>query len=255
MGTGTVRIFNIISIIFLVLTILAVIFFVSRLAGPPIAQPVAQLPPTLVLPSLTPSLTPSVTLPPTFTLTPTDTLTPTPSDTATATSAPSATITDTAGPTDTPSITPTASVSPTFTPSVTPTGPTNTPEPTLNPFLFALRDDQVIFTQNFAAPAAGCLWQGIGGTVAGFDGNPLSGFRVHVFGPNIDQTVESGSNTLYGQGSGWEVPVGNQISVATYFVELQSPQGTVVSPRIQVDFPSDCARNLALVNFYQTRPS
>jgi hypothetical protein len=255
MGTGSARVFNIISLIFVALTVVALVFFVSRLAGPPVAQEVAQLPPTRVLPSLTPSLTPSVTLPPTFTLTPTETTTPTPSDTPTATSEPSATITDTPGPTDTPSITPTPSVSPTFTPSVTPTGPTNTPEPTLNPFLFALRDNQVIFTQNFAAPAAGCLWQGLGGTVAGFDGNPLTGYRVHVFGPNLDQIVQTGSNTLYGQGSGWEVPVGNQIGVQTYFVELQSPQGTVISPRIQVDFPSDCARNLALVNFYQTRPN
>jgi|FLYN01.1.fsa_nt_gi hypothetical protein len=256
MGTGSARIFNIISLVFLALTVVAIIFIISRLAGPPVTpQQVAQLPPTLALPTLTPSLTPTITLPPTFTPIPSPTATPTETDTPTATLAPSATITDTPGPTDTPSITPTPSVSPTFTPSATPTGPTNTPQPTLNPFLFALRDNQVIFTQNFAVPAAGCLWQGLGGTVAGFDGTPLAGFRVHVFGPNIDQTVESGSNTLYGQGSGWEVPVGNQISNQTYFVELQSPQGTVVSPRIEVTFPSDCARNLALVNFYQTRPS
>lgn len=256
MGSGSARIFNIISIVFLVLTIVAILLVASRLAAPPIApQVAAELPTAIVLPSLTLSFTPTLTLPPTFTPTPTDTLSPTPTDTATATAQPSATITDTPGPTDTPSITPTPSLSPTFTPSATPTGPTNTPEPTLNPFLFDLRDNQVIFTQNFAAPAAGCMWQGLGGTVSGFNGEPLSGYQVHVFGPNIDQIVLSGSNTLYGQGSGWEVPVGNQISTATYFVELRSPQGTVISPRIQVTFPSDCARNLALVNFYQTRPN
>jgi hypothetical protein len=256
MGSGSTRIFNLISIIFVALTVIAIIFIVMRLAQPPITpQQVGQLPTANVIPSTTPSTTPSATLPPTFTLTPTETATPTETGTSTATSAPSATITETAGPTDTPSITPTPSVSPTFTPSATPTGPTNTPVPTLNPFLFDLRDNQVIFTQNFAAPAAGCLWQGLGGTVSGFDGNPLTGYRVHVFGPNIDQTVESGSNTLYGQGSGWEVPVGNQISNQTYFVELQSPQGTVVSSRFQVTFPSDCARNVALVHFYQTRPN
>jgi hypothetical protein len=256
MGSGSARIFNIISLVFVLLTVAALIFVVARLASPPVNSGVViQVPTAIVLPSITPSFTPSVTLPPTFTPTGTETPTPTASVPPTASQAPSATITETAGPTDTPSITPTPSVSPTFTPSASPTGPTPTSPPTLNPFLFDLRDSQVIYTQNFAAPAAGCLWQGVGGTVAGFDGNPLAGFRVHVFGPQVDQTVESGSNTLYGQGSGWEVPVGNQINAQTYFVELQSPQGTIVSPRIQVTFPSDCARNLALVNFYQTRPN
>ena len=256
MGTGTARVFNVISLVFLLLTLGAIILVVGRLAGPPqTPQNVGALPTAQSLPTQTPSFTPTHSLPPTFTLVPTVTDTPTETGTPTPTNAPSATITDTAGPTDTPSTTPTASTSPTFTPTMTPTGPTATREPTTNPFLFDLRDNQVVFTQNFAVPAAGCLWQGVGGTVVDFAGVPLSGYIVHVFGPGVDSTTPTGSNSLYGQGSGWEISVGNQINTNTYFVELQTSQGTIVSPRIQVAFPSDCARNLALVNFYQTRPN
>jgi hypothetical protein len=256
MGTGTARVFNVISLVFLLLTLGAIILVVGRLAGPPITpQNVGALPTPFILPTQTPTITPTPSLPPTFTPIPSATSTPTETGTPEPTAAPSATITDTAGPTDTPSITPTASTSPTFTPTFTPTGPTPTREPTTNPFLFDLRDNQVVFTQNFAVPAAGCLWQGLGGTVVDFAGQPLSGYIIHVFGPGVDATTPTGSNSLYGQGSGWEIAVGNQINTNTYFVELQTSQGTIVSPRVQVQFPSDCARNLALVNFFQTRPN
>ncbi len=254
MGQGSARTFNIISLIFLILTILAVVFIVSRLmAPPPTPSTVAvQVPTQIVLPSLTPSNTPSRTLPPTFTFTPTNTLTPTSTFTPSPTITASPTITETAGPTDTPSNTPTPSISPTPEPSATPTGPTPTREPTLSPFLYMLRQDQVIFTQNFAN-TAGCAWQGIGGQVFDINSQGVNGLQIHVFGSDIDRFVISGSNSLYGIG-GWEVPVDNKINSQTYYVELLSAAGTVISPRIQVIFPSDCARNLALVNFIQSRP-
>jgi hypothetical protein len=137
------------------------------------------------------------------------------------------------------------------TPTETPTGPTSTLEPTLSPYLYDLRAGQVIFTQNFAN-TAGCAWQGIGGQVFDINGLPINGLHLHVFNNQFDSTVDSGSNSLYGA-AGWEVPVDSKISTNIYFVELLSPGGTVISPRIQVAFPSDCLKNLALVNFEQKR--
>jgi hypothetical protein len=151
-------------------------------------------------------------------------------------------------------LTPTITLTPSETPvppSETPSGPTNTPEPTLSPFLYDLRNGQPIFTQNFAN-TAGCAWQGIGGQVFDINGLPLNGLKIHVFNNQFDRTVDSGSNSLYGAG-GWEVPVESTISANIYFVELLSPGGTVISPRVQVGFPSDCLKNLALVNFEQKR--
>lgn len=215
----------------------------------------SALPTALVLPTFTPSNTPQPTSTPTDTLTPTITLSPTTTPTETLTPTASPTITETQGPTSTPSTTPTPEASFTPTPTASPTGPTATftPSPTSpSPFPFDLRENQVIFTQNFAN-TAGCAWQGIGGQVFDLAGNPLPGLQVHVFGSDIDRFVQSGQNTLYGV-AGWEQQVGNVISTNTYFVELQTAQGTVVSPSVQVTFPNDCARNLALVNFIQTRP-
>jgi hypothetical protein len=252
MGQGNARIFNIISIIFLVLSILVIILVVSRLAGPAVTpQEVGAIPTVFVPPTPTASNTSPPTLPPTFTPTPTNTLTPTDSPTPTPTITTSPTITETLRATDTPSITPTPAETDTPPPTETPSGPSPTPEPTLSPFLFDLREGEVILTTNFAN-TAGCAWQGIGGQVFDQTGAAFNGLRVHIFGGEIDRRIDSGSNTLYGAG-GWEMPVDNKINSNTYYVELESQGGTVVSPRITVTFPADCARNLALVNFIQVR--
>lgn len=247
--------YNIVSIVFLVLSLLWVGFVVVRLLGPaPVAQ-VAAVPTEVVIPTETPSNTPRPTLPATFTPTPTETNTPTITPTGTNTPAPTSTITDTPGPTLTPSATFTPSISPTFTPTITPTGPTETFTPTVVPFLYDLRDGQVIYTAN-TFNSAGCAWEGIGGQVFKFDGTEqdgASGLQVHVFGGAVDNRVPVGSNTIYGL-SGWELKVDDKINNVTYFVELESSVGTVISPRIQIDFPSDCQRNVAIIRFIKTRP-
>ncbi len=253
MGRSTI--FNLISIIFVVLSILWLVFVFLRLAGPPVTDPAAvnfALPTAQVLPSLTATTTPLPTNTPTDTLTPT--ISPTPSDTPTLTPtvAPSLTITDTPTVSPTPSHTPTPLATFTPLPTATPTGPTPVPTEAPSPFPFQLRDDSVIFTQNFAN-TAGCAWQGVGGQVFGLDGNPLSGLQIHVFGSDVDMFRQAGENTLYGP-AGWEHKVADTINNTTYFVQLHSAQGTIISDRIQVTFPSDCAQNLALIYFVQTRP-
>jgi hypothetical protein len=240
------RIFNLISIIFLLLSVVVLVWGVLRFVQTPPPAPEAILVPTpLSLPTITPSFTPRPTLPPTFTPTNTDTPTPTQTDTPAPTLPPTATITSTPAPTSTPGPTNTP------LPTETPVGPaTNTP----SPFPFSLRDNQVTFTTNFAN-TAGCDWQGIAGQVFDLNGQPFSNLQVHVFGgENTDLYTISGSNTLYGQGSGWEIPVGSVINNLTYFVELRSPEGTPISPTVQITFPGSCQGNLAIVNFVQTRP-
>ncbi len=255
MGRGSARIFNLISLIFLLLSVGWIIYVITRMLGPAAAnsqQAALALPTAIVLPTLTPTNTPLPTSTPTQTATPTVTLPPTETLPPTIAPTASSTITDTPGPTSTPSNTPTEP--PTFTPvfTETPSGPTATFTPTISPFPFVLRQNEIVFTQNFAN-SAGCAWQGIGGQVFDLSLNPLAGYVVHVFGGDIDRFVRSGDNTNYGA-AGWEQQLANAINSNTYYVELQSPQGTVVSERVQVSFPSDCAQNLALVNFIQTRP-
>jgi hypothetical protein len=267
--SGTSRLYNFIAILFLVLSILAcilVVFLFVQPAPAPAAD-VNVLPTGVVLPSLTPSSTPTNTSLPTFTSTATQTLVPsiTPSPTftpvpptntlfptrtlpptATQVIPPSATITVTPGPSATPTQGPTATNTPLPSPLPSPTGPTP------SPFPFALRDSQVTFTTNFAN-TAGCAWQGVGGQVFDSNGNPLTNIRVRVLGQNFEQFTTSGANSLYGVG-GYEISVGTASAPATFIVELLSEQGTVISPQVTVAFPGDCTRNLALVNFIQSRP-
>jgi hypothetical protein len=174
------------------------------------------------------------TLPPTITLTPSATITSTPF----------------VEPTTPPTVAPTSNV-PTATGTLAATLPPLVSGPTTSPFPFIARD-QTIFTQNFANSAQ-CNWQGVGGQVFDINGQPLTGIRVQVFGAGVDLIAVSGSNTLYGP-SGWEIQLGNGIATTTYVVQLQSSEGTIISPQVTVTFPADCARNLALVNFVQSRP-
>ncbi len=283
MGQGRAQIYNLISIFFLVLTLIAILLVTTRMAAPaPVPTPVVMaLPTAAVLPSPTPTFTSTYTPIPTFTETLTPTITPSITPSLTWTLIPSLTPsltftvapTEIIPPTDTPrpedtlapsatitaslTITSTLAVTATQTPSVTPTLNSFTPQPTEpppSPYPFVLRDGQVIYTLNFAN-TAGCSWQGIGGQIFDLNGQPLLQMRVHVFGAGgVDFYVASGSNTLYGF-SGWEVPLNSSLTGNSYIVELQSPQGTIISPQVTVTFEADnCTRNLALVNFEQTRP-
>ncbi len=289
MGQGRAQIYNLISILFLLLTVIAVLVVALRMAAPPPTAEVSFIVPTVaILPSATntatltatftetPTETPSATITPTIspippsitwtqipTLTPslTNTVPPTLTIEPSLTNAPSATIGPTFTPSDTPTIAPSLTITATLpvtlteVPSITPTLNDFTPQPTSpppSPFPFVLRDNQVIYTLNFAN-TAGCAWQGIGGQVFDLTGQPLTQVRVHVFGAGIDQFTTSGSNTLYGI-SGWEVPLSTTLTSNSYVVELQSAQGTIISPQVPITFTPDCSKNLALVNFAQERP-
>jgi hypothetical protein len=161
MGRKSLGLFDIISLIFVILTVGWLLFVLVRLLGPaPVETETVVVPTEYLAPTFTPSRTPSATLPPTFTPTPTLTqipsLTPTPSPTITTTP----TITETLVASLTPSITDTVVASPTFTP----TGPTQPPSATPSPYLYDLRGGTYQLVPN-TFNAAGCAWRG---SAAGF---------------------------------------------------------------------------------------
>lgn len=250
--------YNGISLIFLLLTVGVVVVVGYMMTQPPDdGGSVAALPTQRILPTVTPvppTNTPRPTLPPTLTPTPTDTPTLTATVSATPTDPPTPTITDTPGPTLEPSSTPTPEESPTPTVTNTPAGPTGIPTPTTQPFLFSVPEGQIVFQTN-NVNTAGCAWQGIGGRVLDMNGLEVGRqFQVRVFSQGFESVTTTGSNSLYGQITGWEVPVGNQISPSTYFVRLETLVGTPVSPDVQVTFPGNCNTNSAIVTFVQQRP-
>lgn len=257
-GEGRQRTFNFITIVFLLLTVSCCVLtlIIGFVLPPPPPLPTATV---AVVPTGTNTLTP---LPPTFTYTPSDTPTTTNTPTLTLSVSPSMTITETAGPTNTPTITasasPTSSPTPTatYTPSMTPTGPTPTFTNTPSPFPFRLRGGIAYTVNNLNA--GGCTWQGIGGQVFDLNNQGVTGLQIHISGPGLGEggagvSVQTGSNTLYGP-SGWEQMVASATNSETYFVEIRSSQGTQLSQSVQVTFSNNCAQNLALVNFEQTRP-
>lgn len=274
MSQGANILFNLITFIFVTLTVV-VIAVVAAVAGdamePPFLAPEPTLvPPTSILeggegtptlifvPSFTPSNTPvptdTSTPTPTVTLTPTATNTPTTTPTRTFTPGPTATFTpsptQTATATATASLTATATATLTFTPS--PTGPSPTPTNTQSPYAFIIQQGTPLLRDNFAN-AAGCNWQGLAGQVINERGEALVGIQIRVTGDGIpEQFTISGTNTFYGP-SGWEVAVDNKITTGRYRVELIA-NGQQVSPTVEIVFPNSCQQNLALINFVQTRP-
>lgn len=239
---------NIVSIVFLVLTVLAIAIFGILLIQAPVVE--EALPEIAVIPTITNTVPPSPTrtpLPATFTPTtapsetPSHTPTVQPSITALPSATPTATITATLPATLTPSMTP--------TPTVT-AGPTATAPPAL-PFL---PEGDVVFTSN-TFNTQGCAWQSIGGQVLNLDGRAYNGtLNAHVYNNARDYgRVQTGTNSFFGI-SGFEVPLETAPSANTYFIELETTSGTVVSTPIQVSFPGNCEGNVAQVTFKLARP-
>jgi hypothetical protein len=256
MGENNARIYNIISLVFLVLTVGLLIFFTIQFASPAPEEDesfsAADLPTTIPpTATFTPTVTSTATVPPSFTPTPSNTPTPTLSATPTPTTSPSPTITATLGPTETPSVTPTPSASVTPLPSQTSEFPTETRTPTLSPFFFELRT-QPQFVQN--QNSVGCAFQAVAGTVLGLDGlETTQQFRIRVIGPQFDQVQQTGTASAYGATAGFEIPVAQQIIAQEYVVRLESLAGTPLTDSISVQFPGDCLQNIAILTFVQTR--
>jgi hypothetical protein len=250
LGSGTERNFNIISLVFVGLTVFACLIFILLYAtGGPEPEVLGALPEVVIIPTFTPSVTPTITRTP-FPSTFTPTFTPTATDTRT----PTPTLTVEASPTITPTPTITTTVLPSETPTETPTATATFGTPPTSPPPFPFGNQAVQFMAN-TTNAAGCAWQGIAGQVLDLAGQSyLTQLVVEVSGGGLPATLtaQTATNTLYGA-SGFEIQVANGINTATYFVQLKSRAGTNIGAPVQITFPGTCEGNLALVNFNQLR--
>ena len=261
--------FNLVTVLFVLLTIGAVIVALG-IAGDALEPPVLKPSATAVIPTLAAfgAPTPRPTWTPSSTPTDTPTPTETPTGTLTPTETPTATPTQTGSPT--PSITPTLTISPTVTvsptftlsptntlppptatftrtptplPPATPLGPTPTP---IVEFTFMVQPGSVILRENYGN-TAGCNWQGLAGQVTTDRGEPLVGVEVRVRGEGVSPATLSGTAPFYGP-SGWEIKVADGPNTGRYVVELWVA-GQQASPGQEIVFPGACQQNLATLNF------
>lgn len=222
------RLFNVLSLVMLGLTIITIFCFILIAVNPylpinpfpPAPREVAVVATNTPTPTIestpiatwTPTLTPTVTPTPpaTFTRTPTSTPTPvTPSPTATATA-------------------------------------TATPRVTRSPWPFT-------YELEYETPYYGCAWLGVAGTVQTIDGDPLNGFPIHIWGGGIDVVVNSGTKQIYGD-SGWEQFFLSQPQELNGIFRVQihsrdNPNHPPISEEVVLNYPGYCSKALALVTF------
>ncbi len=226
------RVFNLLSLVVLALTGITFLCYVTIAINPHL--PYNPFPPRtqdLAAESLPSTATPTRILAATWTPTVTPTVTPTPPPSFTPT------VTPTPAPTD---------LAPTPTPTPTETSAPPTPRVTRSPYPFTYE----IF---YETPLYGCAWMGVAGTVQDIDGNPLTGFPIHVWGGGIDTVVYSGDKQLYGD-SGWEQFFNSAPMEARGIFRVQihardNPNHPPVSQEIVLNFPGYCSGSMARIVF------
>jgi hypothetical protein len=124
--------------------------------------------------------------------------------------------------------------------------PTETPEP-----VFILQPGSPMYIANFAHPAAGCDWSGVGGQVFDSGGTPLAGLFV-VAGDESGPlwAAQTGLSTAYGPG-GYEIQITVQTTGADrlFWLQVVNDSGQPLSEQITFNAFQDCTRNLVLINF------
>lgn len=229
------QIWDILSILVLILTVCLVIYFALVYINP--ASSLNIMPPGgglfgNALPTLT--VTP-LQLQPTWTASPTLVLTPS----------------DTPRPTLTPVPTNTSF-------SLVP--PTKTPRPSATPTK-ARAPFSGSFTQvesTVIHPELACSWAGIGGTVVDANNSPVIGtvvvLRGSLNGSTVEQQTVSGINKEYGP-SGFEFVLGTApvASDKTLYVQLVDQQNIPLSDPVEITTSTDCSKNLVMVRFKRNR--
>lgn len=145
-----------------------------------------------------------------------------------------------------PTTTPEGTFAPTatFTPLAIDAGGTNQ-----TAFTFMLVNEQPIYAPN--ANAEGCNWSSIAGTITDKSGTALDGYRVHIFGNGIDDTVFSGAAITFGAG-GFELFLNGTAQEQSYTVQLLSPQREPLSPAYSVTTRAICDQNVAVLAFVES---
>ena len=159
-------------------------------------------------------------------------------------------------------LTPTDTPRPTITPLPTNTSfslvpPTKTPKPSPTPKApFSGSFTQVEST--VIHPELACNWAGVGGTVVDTNNSHVIGtvvvLRGTLNGSTIEQQTVSGINKEYGP-SGFEFVLGNApvASSKTLFVQLVDQQNIPLSDPVQINTSADCNKNLVMVRFKKNR--
>lgn len=249
-GSGQAALYNLITIVFLVLSGLmcaavAGLFINPNLPYnlfPPDGGAGAQ-PTPFIIPTLVPSLTPTEGLPPTWT----------PSAVPTAIGA-------TAGPTventsslpeGLPTVAPTSEVVTPIggdtTPAPVPTAPPG--QPTVSAFPFTLQEGVPAFTQN-PDENGGCAALYLVGQVFGLDDQPVDGLAVWVTGENFETPDITKFNARYGAGS-YAILLNNAPIEAEFEIQLFTVQAQPLSDKHVVRTRATCEENLIFVNFVQ----
>lgn len=221
------------TIITLGLTTLVFLCYLAAFISPTLLSgffPTQKTEPTpvvaLQMPTPRPTATPSATIEPTWTRSATDTPLPT-----------------TPGRTPTPSRT--QESTPTFPATWTPVQPSGTPPPTRSNYPFALKNNEIIYTQYFFS--ADCNWLGIAGLVLDKEGNPITGLPVVINGGGFENHVTySGHAPAYGE-SGWEHFLDAKVKEGEFLIQLYSNQGRPISDQIVVRTFADCRKNLIMI--------
>ncbi len=126
---------------------------------------------------------------------------------------------------------------------------TGTPPPTRSNYPFALKDNEITYTQYFFS--SDCNWLGIAGLVLDKEGNPITGLPVVLNGGGFENHVTySGHAPAYGE-SGWEHFLDDHVKEGEFYIQLYNNQGQPISDRIQVRTRADCRANLIMIIFEQ----
>lgn len=229
-GRGPMQLWDILSVVMLVLTACLVVYFLYIFVDP--TSSFNLLPPGGRGPQVPTSTATPIQLQATWTASPTLVLTPS----------------------DTPR--------PTFTPFFTSTPfslvpPTRTPRPTNTPRAPFGATTQLV-ESTIIHPDLACNWAGIGGTVVDLNGSHIVGtvvvLRGTLNGSTVEQQTVTGINKEYGQ-SGFEFVIGSAPveTRGTLYVQLVDLQNIPMSDKIFVNTSSDCTKNLVLVRFKKNR--
>lgn len=162
-------------------------------------------------------------------------------------------------------ITITPTLLPTFTLQASPTGfslvpATKTPSPTNTPKApFSADAPQPIESVLIShLQAAGCNWQGVGGSVLDANNSDIVGMVLRITGTyngkSVSMTTVSGVSPDYGR-SGFEFMLGTVPieSRDLIYLQLLDQAGLPLSENIYLDTFNDCEKNLVLVRFKKNR--
>ena len=243
-GASRAALYNIITIVFLALSVLAGLAALGIIVNPnmpynifpPDQGGAADLPTPFVLPTLTPTLE-IEELPPTWT----PEVTPTSSE-------PTAEATTETQPEGTP---PAEATGESPESEGTP-APANTPlpgQPTLSAFPFTLQEGTPAYTPN-SEENGGCEWMGLAGQVFDLNNQPAFGIAVRVTGENYDSLIYTATHIEYGP-SGYELELNTAPIEAEFEVQLFSSSGQPLSDKYVIRTKESCEENLIIVNFVQ----